>query len=311
MDLWEHDMMTRRGFFRWAAGLIALGTATAGYGVGVEPFRLTIAGYRFTPQRWSNGLKLRIAVLSDIHACEPWVSAGRIRSIVQQTNALEPDLILLLGDYSKGHHFTTGDVHSKDWAAALGDLKAPLGVHAVLGNHDWWDDLTAQTLGHGPTYGQLALERNGIRVYQNDVLRLSKDGHPFWLAGLGDQLALLPYQKYGRRRWQGMDDLPGTLARISDNAPILLMAHEPDIFPHVPSRVSLTLSGHTHGGQVRIFGWSPVVPSRYGNRYAYGHIIEPRDDGPATSLIVSGGIGGSILPVRFGMPPEVVLLELG
>ena len=98
---------------------------------------------------------------------------------------------------------------------------------------------------------------------------------------------------------------------ITDEAPVLLMAHEPDIFPQVPSRVSLTLSGHTHGGQVRLLGWSPVVPSRFGNRYAYGRITEPRPDGPETDLIVSGGIGGSILPVRFGVPPEIVLLELG
>ena len=155
------------------------------------------------------------------------------------------------------------------------------------------------------------MERVGIRVYENDAIRMEKNGRAFWLAGLGDQLALLPYRKYGRTAWQGMDDLPGTLAKITDDAPILLMAHEPDIFPKVPSRVSVTLSGHTHGGQVRLFGWSPIVPSRYGNRYAYGHVIEPREDGPATSLIVSGGIGGSILPVRFGMPPEVGLLELG
>ena len=103
-----------------------------------------------------------------------------------------------------------------------------------------------------------------------------------------------------------MDDLAKTLAKITDDAPVLLMAHEPDIFPEVPDRISLTLSGHTHGGQFRMFGYSPVVPSRYKNRYAYGHIIE---DG--RHLLVSGGLGCSIAPVRFGVPPEIVLLELG
>lgn len=304
-------MITRRGFFRWTAGLFALGAGSAAYGFGIEPFRLSVTRYRFTPPGWTGMLKLRIAVLSDIHACEPWVSAGRIRSIVEQANALEPDLTLLLGDFSKGHRFTTGEVHSKDWAAALGGLEAPLGVHAVLGNHDWWDDITAQKNGHGPTYGQIALERNGIRVYENDVLRLSKDDQPFWIAGLGDQLALLPRARYGRKRWQGMDDLRGTLEQITDDAPVILMAHEPDVFPRVPDRVSLTLSGHTHGGQVRLFGWSPIVPSRFGNRYAYGHICEHQEDGQVTHLVVSGGIGGSIMPVRFGVPPEIVLLELG
>ena len=104
----------------------------------------------------------------------------------------------------------------------------------------------------------------------------------------------------------GLDDLHGTLAKVTDGSPVILLAHEPDIFPDVPERVSLTLSGHTHGGQVRLFGYSPVVPSRFGNRYAYGHVVE--DD---RHLIVSGGLGFSILPVRFGVRPEIVSVELG
>ena len=105
---------------------------------------------------------------------------------------------------------------------------------------------------------------------------------------------------------RGLDDLDGTLAQVSDDAPVVLLAHEPDIFPRVPRRVSLTLSGHTHGGQVRFFGYAPVVPSRYGNRYAYGHVVE---DG--RNIIVSGGLGCSIMPVRFGVPPEIVVVDLG
>lgn len=304
-------MITRRGFFRWTAGLIAAGATTAAYGFGVEPFRITVTRYRFTPRRWTEGLKLRIAVLADIHACEPWVPAERIQGIAEQTNRLGADMTLLLGDYTASHRFRTGDVPTADWASALATLSAPLGVHAILGNHDWWDDDTAQRNGHGPIRGHRALQSAGIRVYENHAIRLEKDGAPFWIAGLGDQLALLPHARFGRSRWQGMDDLPGTLGQITDDAPVILMAHEPDIFPQVPSRVSLTLSGHTHGGQVRLFGWSPVVPSRFGNRYAYGRVTEPRPDGPETDLVVSGGIGGSILPVRFGVPPEIVLLELG
>ena len=91
---------------------------------------------------------------------------------------------------------------------------------------------------------------------------------------------------------------------MPDGDPVILLAHEPDIMPRVPERVALVLSGHTHGGQVRLFGWSPVVPSRYGNRYAYGHVREQCD------LIVSGGLGCSITPVRFGMPPEIVLVSI-
>jgi hypothetical protein len=81
-----------------------------------------------------------------------------------------------------------------------------------------------------------------------------------------------------------------TLAQVTDAAPVILLAHEPDIFPRVPARVALTLSGHTHGGQVRLFGYSPMVPSRFGNRFAYGHIVE--ED---RHLIVSGGLGCSFL----------------
>ena len=87
---------------------------------------------------------------------------------------------------------------------------------------------------------------------------------------------------------------------------MILLAHEPDIFPEVPPRVALTLSGHTHGGQIRVLGYAPVIPSRYRGRYAYGHIIERN-----RHLIVSGGLGCSIAPVRIGMPPEIVLVEVG
>jgi predicted MPP superfamily phosphohydrolase len=103
----------------------------------------------------------------------------------------------------------------------------------------------------------------------------------------------------------GVDDLGATLAKVTDDAPVILLAHEPDVAPRVPSRVALQLSGHTHGGQVRLFGWSPVVPSRYGNRLAYGHAKFNCD------VIVSGGLGCSIMPVRIGVPPEIVEVTLG
>jgi predicted MPP superfamily phosphohydrolase len=175
-----------------------------------------------------------------------------------------------------------------------------------MGNHDWWEDRTAQKIGGGDTFGHRALAEAGISVYSNRATRLEKDGNGFWLAGLEDQLALLPGRKWGRSRMQGLDDLGGTLAQVSDDAPVILLAHEPDIFPRVPERVSLTLSGHTHGGQIRLFGYSPVVPSRYGDRYAYGHIVEN-----GRNIIVSGGLGCSMAPIRFGVPPEIVVIDLG
>ena len=177
----------------------------------------------------------------------------------------------MLGDYVAGHHYMVRQVAASEWAAALAKLKAPLGVHAVLGNHDYWDDREVQREGQGKTVAHRALEAAGIPVYENDVARLAKGRHAFWLAGLGDQIAFLSQWRRGMAPRMGVDDLDATLAKVTDNAPVILLAHEPDVAPRVPSRVALQLSGHTHGGQVRLFGWSPVVPSRYGNRLAYGH----------------------------------------
>lgn len=308
--------LNRRQFLKTIGTALFAGLAAPGYAFGIEPFRLNITRYKVRPHNWPGGLTLKIAALADLHACNPWMTTKRIRSVVEQTNALVADMIVLLGDYSAGHHWVTGDVHSREWAAALSGLSAPLGVHAIMGNHDWWEDLKAQRDGHGPTFGQRALEHVGINVYENDVARLEKDGHPFWLAGLGDQLALLPGKRWGRKGLTGVDDLKGTLAKTGDNAPIILLAHEPDIFPQVPDHISLTLAGHTHGGQIRTLGYSPVVPSRYGNRYAYGHVVEVSPDNRLSAIqkpknmIISGGLGCSIMPVRFGMPPEIVLAEL-
>lgn len=297
--------MNRRQFMR-VFGVGALASALLGtYAVAIEPlYRLRVVRYAFTPNPWINGLKLRVAVLADLHACDPWMSVERIGRIVEETNALKPDVILLVGDYLSGMTLVTRHIPPSEWAAVLAGLDAPLGRYAVLGNHDWWEDETVQVRGSGPTMAGQALDAVGIEHLENRAVRLEKGGQPFWIAGLGDQLAFTSTSL--RRTWQGVDDLPGTLEQLTDDAPAILMAHEPDIFPEVPERVSLTLSGHTHGGQVRLFGYSPVVPSRYGNRYAYGHVIEE-----GRHLVVSGGLGCSIAPIRFGSPPEIVLLELG
>jgi predicted MPP superfamily phosphohydrolase len=255
------------------AGVVGL----SGYGFAVEPmWRLEVTRHRVTPTNWPRELKLSIAVIADLHAGGPTMPLERIHGIVENTNALTPDIVVLLG------------------------------VHAILGNHDWWDDRAAQRNRRGPVLGRRMLEREGVPVYENDVVRLVHQGRPFWLAGLGDQLALVNGRNSaGRRRFEGVHDLWGALAKVTDDAPVILLAHEPDIFPSVPPRVSLTLSGHTHGGQVRLLGYSPMVPSRFGNRYAYGHVVE--DD---RHLVISGGLGCSILPVRIGVPPEIVMVDV-
>lgn len=301
-------MISRRQFIRWLGLLGAVGATTLGYALFEPLMRPRTTRYDLRPGRWPAGLDLTIAVLADFHACEPWMSLERIHSIVETTNALSCDLVVLLGDYVVSgrfyRRFATGDVVPQDWAAALARLKAPLGVHAILGNHEWWSDEDTQRTWQGPPASRAFLEAAGIPVYENDAVRLRKGEHAFWLAGLGDQVAFLPTRRLHPGRRYGVDDLDGTLAKVTDDAPIILMAHEPDIAVRVPERVSLMLSGHTHGGQLRVLGWSPVVPSRYGNRFAYGHVRERCD------LIVSGGLGCSIMPLRLGVPPEIVVVAL-
>ena len=280
-------------------GLVA---ATGAYGFGIEPLhRLVVTRYAPALPRWNPDLSLRIAVLADFHVCEPFMPLDRVAEIVAATNALEPDLVLMLGDYPAAGRIAWRKVALTDFARVVSDLRAPLGVHAILGNHDWWDDHAAQVNLGGIPEARRVLEARGIPVMQNDALRLVKDGRPFWIAGLGDQQ---PFLALGDRR--GLDDLPGTLARITDDAPAILMVHEPDIFPEVPDRIALTLAGHTHGGQIRLFGHSPVIARMQGHAYAYGHIVEG-----GRHLIVSGGFGVSRVPIRIGVPPEIVLLELG
>jgi uncharacterized protein len=297
-------MISRRQFLRWTTAIGASAALLPSYAVAAPLLGPRVTRYVVSPKRWPPGLQLTIAMLADLHACRPWMTPERIESIANETNALGADMIVLLGDYVAGHRLVSHFVHSSEWSAALSGLRAPLGVHAVLGNHDWWEDKAAQQARSGPTFSRKALERVGIPVYENDAVRLKKDGASFWLAGLGDQLAFLPSRYRDPAARLGVDDLAATLAKVPEDEHLVLMAHEPDVMANMPERVSLVLSGHTHGGQVRLFGWAPTVPSRYGRRYVYGHVRERSD------LIVSGGLGCSIMPVRLGMPPEIVLVTV-
>lgn len=289
----------------FGAGLLGL-FAAAAYPFIEALGRPRIANYAPEICGWPPGLRLRVAVIADIHACEPWMSQRRIEGICAQTQELGADIILLLGDYVSGMKLVTDQVHTSQWAPALGRLSAPLGVHAILGNHDYWEDRAFQKDPSTTPATLLALREAGIATYVNEAIRLEKDGHAFWLAGLGDQLGLLPGRAFGRKRMAGLDNLDATLAAITDDAPVVLMAHEPDIFPSVPERVSLTLSGHTHGGQISLFGWRPWAASIGSRRFPAGSFnVDGRQ------LIVSRGLGCSVVPVRFGSWPEIVLLDLG
>ena len=202
-------MISRRGFLK-GLGRVGIGAfALSSYAVLIEPLlRQRVTQYDLKLQRWPAGLDLSIAVIADLHACDPWMSLDRIAAIVERTNALQPDLTVMLGDYVAGHRHVTRKIPASEWAPVLGGLKAPLGVHAILGNHDYGDDRTVQMEGKGKTGAQRALEAAGIPVYENEAKRLTKGGHSFWLAGLGDQLAYVP-----ARRFRSVQNAPSPLHR--------------------------------------------------------------------------------------------------
>ena len=312
--------LSRRNLLRLGGGLLVCGSSLTAYAGLVEPnYRLEITRYRIHPQRWTPGLKLKIAALADIHAGEGPVTPDHLAYIVERTNHLNADMIVLLGDYLTGDYTRPGNMPASAIAHELSRLRAPLGTYAVLGNHDWWNDEKALKKRCGPTEMGRTLEKSGIPVLKNEALKLVKDGFAFWLTGLDSQWSFFDLKN-------GAGDLPKTLGQITDDAPAIMLAHEPDIFPEITDRIALTMCGHTHGGQVRLFGYSPIVPSRYGNRYAYGHIMEDNKH-----LIVSGGVGsagGSLYVanrslgrrlgrwghkkfyVRLGVPPEIVLVDV-
>jgi uncharacterized protein len=234
------------------------------------------------PAAWDG---LRVAAIADVHAGSLYVGPAKLDRLVGQTNAAQPDLVVLLGDYVSHHRPRSGIENPEAVARRLAGIRAPLGVVAVLGNHDNW-------MG-GPRFRR-AFEAAGIPVLDNDILRLERRGQPLWLVGIADALT-------------GNPRVAETLARVPKGRPVIVLTHNPDLFDHeIPDRVELTLAGHTHGGQVRLpFVGCLVVPSAYGQRYVQGLVTEGR-----RALFVTPGIGTSILPIRFGVPPEVSLLTL-
>lgn len=289
---------TRRGLLAAGVGGVALG----GYAGWIEPYwRVTTTRYRPAPVNWPNDYPLRIAAIADPHVNRPFVTPEHMAYVTERVMASEPDLIVLLGDYRSSIVGTEDSLSAKQIAACFQTLRAPLGVVAILGNHDWWDDPDPNVRrGEAPTSIGLELQALGIAVLENQALRIDHGGRHFWLAGLGDQWTI----PLGNMGFIGRDDLPATMAAVVDDAPVIMLAHEPDIFPQIPERVALTMCGHTHGGQVVVMGRAKV-PSRYGLRYRYGHIVE---DG--RHLIVNAGIGMSKVPLRFGAPPEIVVVDL-
>jgi predicted MPP superfamily phosphohydrolase len=256
------------------------------WGFFVEPNRLVLNPQTIQIGNWPpefNGL--RIAVIGDIHTDNRFIDESKLRQVVQLTNSQNPDLVVLLGDFIQGTRKNrTNLVEPEITAAQLKHLQAPLGVFAVLGNHDWWYD-------GGKV--RRAFESEGIKVLEDEVAELNWRGRSFWLVGFGDL-------------WTRPPQIERTIAKAPPGATIVAITHNPDIFPEVPETVSLLLAAHTHGGQVSfpLIG-TPVVPSSFGAKYTAGHIFEN-----GHHLFVTTGVGTSILRVRFRVPPEVAILTV-
>ena len=246
----------------------------------IEPDSLALVVHPIALEGSTPLAGLRIAVISDLHAGARFIDEDKIAKVVALTNSAHPDLILLAGDYTGGD----GDIAPETIAQRLKPLAAPLGVYAVLGNHDFWDD--------APRIAA-ALSAAGIAVLDNRSHVIATPRGAFTLVGIGDT-------------YSHNADPDKALAGVGAGA--LCFTHSPDVFPRLPATCLLTIAGHTHGGQVLLpLLGRPAVAyiSIYGQRYAIGLI---RENG--RTLFVSSGIGTSGLAVRFGVPPEVSLLEI-
>ena len=272
------------------ARVVATAAAGAGAALGWwalwhEPRSVELTRLTLRLPAWPRALDgLTVGVISDLHTGAPYVDTAKVRRLVGRMNALEPDVVALLGDYADPAVALGHRVEAADVAAALAELAAPLGRYAVLGNHDW-DEYGAAM--------PRALRDHGITVLENDALPVDGAPAPLWVAGVADTYVRIPR-------------LDEALAVVPAEHPVLLLSHDPDVFPHVPTRVSLTLSGHTHGGQVDVPGVrDAVTPSQHGAHYTKGHQVEG-----GRHLFVSAGVGTSRLPIRFRARPEIALLEL-
>jgi len=251
----------------------------------IEPDRIVVNKTTIHLNNWDKKYdNLKIAIISDLHAGAPYIDAKKLKKIVELSNNENPDLILLPGDFVEGGVLGGKFMNPDVIAEILSKLKSKYGIVAVLGNNDYKYD--SQKVAS-------ALKNKKITVLINSAKELTVRDKSLWVAGVTDLKESFP-------------DIDKALSTIKNQNLILLLSHSPDVFPFVPKRISLTISGHTHGGQVDLpLVGRLVVPSGFGSRYAYGHIHENNKD-----LFVSSGIGTSILPVRFGVTPEIVILTI-
>jgi predicted MPP superfamily phosphohydrolase len=239
----------------------------------------------------------RIAMVGDFHGGSNGGSAENIRRIVAAINAENADLIVLLGDYVSEDKNGNLKMSTDEIADALSGLHSPNGVLAVMGNHDW---------RYGEEKVGEALRSDGYRVLENEVAIVERDGKRLRFLGLQDHMHIGYWQEFS-------DGVKAVASQTDGTGDLIVLEHAPDALPVIGSGtvviskdLRLMLAAHTHGGQVwlPILG-RPIIPSLYGQKYAYGHVKDYGID-----MWVTSGTGTSLLPFRFMVPPEIVVLTL-
>lgn len=220
---------------------------------------------------------LRMVHLSDLHGSNWDMPQVRLNRIMDQVNALEPDLVVVTGDFHASKIWDP-PMRMDDAVQPLTRLKAPLGVWSVPGNHD------------DPYWIRWVMRRFGLKLLAGDLV----DVGPIQIVGSDDLIM-------GQRPVQG---LRAAAARAQPGKPLIALVHEPRLWTMLPPNVDLLLAGHTHGGQIQIFGWPQF--RKLDSQYLRGRFRNPGGQ----QMLVSAGIGTSILPVRLGTQGEIVVVEL-
>lgn len=262
--------------------LIVVGFLLMGfYAFAIERFRLEVRRVNIPLSKLPRSCSgLRIALFSDVHL-NIFYSPKRLSGVVDMINREHPDIICFTGDFLDAH---AGTGVLREVAPILGRLKAPCGKFAVLGNHDCRDGVDRV----GST-----LELGAFRVLTNDHAVLQKDRDRLYMIGLADVL-------------KGRPDLTNAMAEIPEEACSILLVHEPDFADTVTTRpVSLQLSGHSHGGQVRLPYLGPLITTRLGRKYHSGLYKIDK-----LLLYTTWGVGTTLLPVRFFCRPEITIITL-
>jgi uncharacterized protein len=264
---------------------LVVGVLIVGYSYFVEPRQLRLNTAELRVPNFDSKLNgLKVVAIADIHGGSNYVTQERLREIVKTTNDQKPDVVVLLGDFVSQVDGNKGPLKMpmSEIAENLKGFDARFGVYAVIGNHDWWYD---ETIVHD------LLETAGINVLENEVATVDVGGEPLHIWGIEDL-------------WRRRAVPSGPFDGLADKRNVIAITHNPDSLLRSPAGISLMLAGHSHGGQIDIpfYGRESFVTDP---RLMYGEVVI---DGK--HIFITAGVGTSILPLRFRVPPEIAVLTI-